>query len=72
MIKLNWISNEKEKGKFLQIRNLDDKQYFITKHINDLNYILTVIDDRIKMSFESIEIAQNWAEMHYTMYYLNN
>jgi hypothetical protein len=65
------ISNEKELGTFLQIRNLDDKQYFITKAKGDSDYTLTIINENIKRFFSSLKSAKDFAEKHYTELYLN-
>lgn len=71
MIKLNWVSNENDTGSFLQIRNVDDKQYFITRdRKNDSDYTLTIVDENVKRFYSSVELAKQYAEKHYTEWYL--
>ena len=69
MKKLNWVSNEKETGTFIQIRNTDDKHYFITKGKNELKYTLTIIEDNIKKYFNTIEESKKYAEINYNNWY---
>ena len=72
MIKLNWVSNEKELGTFIQIRNVgEEKQYFITKGKGDLKYTLTIVNDNIKKYFESIDEAKNYSESDFNKWYLS-
>lgn len=72
MIKLNWVSNEKNTGSFIQIRNIDDKEYFITKAKDDSDYTLTIVNENIKKFFNSANLAKEFAEKHYTEWLLTN
>ena len=62
MKKLNWVSNEKELGTFIQIRNTQEN-YFITKSKNETEYTLTIING-IRRYFNTIDDAKNYAEIN--------
>ena len=74
--KLNWISNEEERGSFLQIRSSSDfdnkNQYFITKSKEDGAYTLTIINDNIKQYFNTLEEAKNYAQARFDEWYFSN
>jgi hypothetical protein len=72
MIKLKWVSNEKELGSFIQIRNIEEKkEYFITKGKNDLKYTLTIVNDNTKKYFNTIEEAKLYSEEDFSKWYLS-
>jgi len=80
MNKLTWVSNEKEGGSFLQIRGTVDiyypltqitkiREYFITKAKGEDKFTLTLVEDKIKKYFDTIEAAKHLAEYDFINFY---